>query len=205
MTSEPTIVAETRGAVSVIRLNNPKQKNALSGEVLDTLDRTIKELSCRPEMAVIIFTGSAAVFASGANINELRQLTPSAANEFALRGQQVFQSIVEAKPLTIAAINGHCVGGGLDFALACDLRFASAGALFRHPGATLGIVTGWGGTQRLPRLIGVAPAVELFITAKSISSQEALRLGLVTRIADPVLEYALEFACELAESREAKP
>src|SRR5688572_28491526 len=205
MKSEPAIVLETRGTISVIRLNNPSQKNALSGEVLDTLDRTVNELISRPEIAVIIFTGSSGVFASGANINELRPLTPSTANAFAFRGQRVFQNIVEARPLTIAAIHGHCIGGGLDFALACDLRFASAKALFRHPGATLGIITGWGGTQRLQRLIGVAPAVELYVTARSIDSQEALRLGLVTRIADPVIDYALEFAREMAKPREAKP
>lgn len=202
MSSEPTIVAETRGAVSLIRLNNPKQKNTLSGEVLDTLDRIVRDITRRPEVAAIMFTGSAGVFASGANINELRQLTASSANEFALRGQRVFQNIVEARPLTIAAINGHCIGGGLDFALACNLRFASADAVFRHPGATLGIITGWGGTQRLPRLIGVAPALELFTTARSVGSGEALRLGLVTRIADPVLEYAIEFAHAFAESGE---
>ena len=202
MTSEPTIVAETRGAVSVIRLSNPKQKNALSAEVLEALDRTVKEIACRSEIAAIIFTGSAGVFASGADINELRRLTASSANDFALRGQRVFQNIVEARPLTIAAINGHCIGGGLDFALACDLRFASASAVFRHPGATLGIITGWGGTQRLPQAMGVAAALELFVTARSIDSSEALRLGLVTRIADPVLDYAVEFA-QFTRSREA--
>src|SRR5687768_2410235 len=126
MTSEPTIVAETRGAVSVIRLNNPKQKNALSAEVLEVLGRTVKEIACRSEIAAIIFTGSGGVFASGANIKELRQLTPSSADGFAMRGQRVFQDIAAARQLTIAAINGHCIGGGLDFALACDLRFASA-------------------------------------------------------------------------------
>jgi|SRR5688572_19276991 len=203
MASEPAIVVETRGAVSVVRLTNPKQKNALSAEVLNILERTIKEITYRTEIAAIIFTGSAGIFASGANINELRRLTPTRAEAFAFQGQRVFQNIIEATPLTIAAINGHCIGGGLDFALACHLRFASAGARFRHPGATLGIITGWGGTQRLPRLIGAAPALELFITAKSIGSQEALRLGLITRIADPVLEHAVEFANEFADSCKA--
>lgn len=203
MRSEPTIVSETRGAVSIIQLNNPKQKNSLSAEVLETLELTVNAITSRADIAVIIFTGSAEVFASGADINELRQLTPARAIEFASRGQRVFQNIGQAEPLTIAAINGHCIGGGLDLALACDLRFASPSALFRHPGATLGIITGWGGTQRLPRLIGEAPALELFITARNISSHEAFRLGLVTRIADPVLEYATEFAQEFAQSRES--
>ena len=201
MRSEPTIVSETLGAVSIVQLNNPKQKNALRAEVLDALDQTINAMSSRAEIAVIILTGSGGMFASGADINELRRLTPASGKEFASRGQRVFENIAKAKPLTIAAINGHCFGGGLDLALACDLRFASPGAFFRHPGATLGIITGWGGTQRLPRLIGMAPAIELFITAKSIDSQEALRLGLVTRVADPVLEHAKEFAHIFAQSR----
>ena len=202
MRPEPTIVSETRGPVSVIQLNNPKQRNSLSAEVLETLELTVTAIASRAEIAVIIFTGSAEVFASGADINELRRLTPASANEFASRGQRVFQNIAQAKPLTIAAINGHCIGGGLDLALACNLRFASPTAMFRHPGATLGIITGWGGTQRLPRLIGVASALELFTTARSIDGREALRLGLVTRIADSVLEYAKEFAHEYQQSRE---
>jgi len=202
MRSEPIIVSETHGSTSVVRINNPKQKNSLNAEVLKTLEMTVDGIASRKGVAAIIFTGSAEVFASGADINELRRLTPSAANEFASRGQRVFHKIANAKQLAIAAINGHCIGGGLDLALACDLRFASRAALFRHPGATLGIITGWGGTQRLPRLIGAACALELFTTARNIDSHEAHRIGLVTRLADPVLEYALAFAGEFAQVRE---
>lgn len=202
MRSEPIIVSETHGSIFVIRINNPKQKNSLNAEVLEALELTVDAIASRKGIAAIIFTGSAEVFASGADINELRGLTPASANGFASRGQRVFHNIANAKQLTIAAINGHCIGGGLDLALACDLRFASRAARFRHPGATLGIITGWGGTQRLPRLIGAAHALELFTTARSIGSHEAHRLGLVTRIADPVLEYAREFAREFAQSRE---
>jgi enoyl-CoA hydratase len=201
MRFEPTIVSETPGAISVIRINNPKQRNSLNAEVLEALESTIDAIVSRKGCSAIVFTGSADVFASGADINELSRLTPALANEFACRGQRVFQKIASARQLTIAAINGHCIGGGMDLALACDLRFASRAARFRHPGATLGIITGWGGTQRLPRLIGEAQALELFITARSVDSPEAYRLGLVTRIADPVLEYALEFAGEFARSR----
>ena len=198
MRSEPIIVSETLGPVFVIRINNPKQKNSLNAEVLEALALELEAIRARKDIAAIILTGAADVFASGADINELSKLTPDSATEFANRGQRIFQNIVDARQLTIAAINGHCIGGGLDLALACDLRFASASALFRHPGATLGIITGWGGTQRLPRLIGAAQTLELFTTARSLRSGEAYKLGLISRIADPVLECALEFAREFA-------
>ena len=109
-------------------------------------------------------------------------------------GQQLFQTIASARQITIAAINGYCMGGALDLALACDIRLASENAVFAHPGARLGIITGWGGTQRLPRIIGKARALEFFATARRVSSQEALECGLVSRISDPVLDAALAMA-----------
>lgn len=203
MGSEPKIVSETDGPVCVIRINNPQQKNALNAEVLEQLALAIQASGSDHNTAAIIVTGAADMFASGAAINELRELSPSSAIDFARRGQRIFQTIAEAKQLTIAAINGHCIGGALDLALACDLRFASRTATFRHPGATLGIITGWGGTQRLPRLIGEAKTLELFTTGRSIDSEEAYEIGLITRIADPVLDYARQFAQEFA-GRKAK-
>ena len=103
------------------------------------------------------------------------------------------QRIADAPQLTIAAVNGYCMGGALDLALACRLRFASAGAVFAHPGARLGIITGWGGTQRLPRLVGDARALELFATARRLTSREAYEAGLVDQVCDPVLDYALAY------------
>jgi enoyl-CoA hydratase len=102
--------------------------------------------------------------------------------------------IASAKQVTIAAINGYCMGGGLDLALACDIRVASTTANFAHPGARLGIITGWGGTQRLPRVIGKARALEFFVTARTLTSKEALEIGLVNRVGDPVIDCALEFS-----------
>jgi enoyl-CoA hydratase len=195
---EPKILSASDGSVSVIRINNPRQKNALTAEVMDQLAIAVAEAASRDSNGAIIFTGAADIFASGANIQELQKLTRSDALEFAHRGQQLFQNIAKAKQLTIAAINGHCIGGGLDLALACQLRFASRTATFRHPGATLGIITGWGGTQRLPQLIGEARTLELFTTARLVGSQEALEIGLITKIADLVLDYAREFARDFA-------
>jgi enoyl-CoA hydratase/carnithine racemase len=101
------------------------------------------------------------------------------------------QTIANASQVTIAAINGYCMGGALDLALACDIRVASSTAVFAHPGAKLGIITGWGGTQRLPRIIGRTRALEMFATARRIDSKQALQAGLVTRVQDPVLPCAI--------------
>ena len=196
MTALSQIGAEHDGPICIIRINNPQQRNALNAEMLEQLALAVESVSLNQETGVIVITGADQMFASGAAINELRELDRNSAVDFAHRGQRAFQSIAAAHQLTIAAINGHCIGGGLDLALACDLRFASRTATFRHPGATLGIITGWGGTQRLPRLIGEAKTLELFTTARTIDSREAYEIGLVTRVCDPVLDHALEFGRE---------
>ncbi len=131
------------------------------------------------------------MFASGADIRELAQLDQRHALEFSRFGQKLFQTIADARQVTIAAINGYCMGGALDLALACDLRIASPQAVFAHPGARLGIITGWGGTQRLPRLIGRARSLELFSTTRAVSSQEALAIGLISNISEDVMASAL--------------
>ncbi|HEX8707137.1 MAG TPA: enoyl-CoA hydratase/isomerase family protein [Pyrinomonadaceae bacterium] len=188
------IVEEHPPSVAVIRINRAAERNSLSISTLRQLDAALSALIPRTDISSIILTGTGDVFAAGADIRELRALTPETAGEFAALGQHLFQKIAEARQLTIAAINGYCMGGGLDLALSCDLRFASSGAVFAHPGARLGIITGWGGTQRLPGLIGAARALEMFTTARRLTSAEAYSIGLVSRIADPVLDYALEFA-----------
>jgi len=192
--SSPALVTETIDSLAIVRFNRPVQRNPLSLATLQELERLTSSLFARDDIRSIVFTGSDDVFASGANIGELAQLDASAALEFSGYGQQLFQTIADAKQLTIAAINGFCFGGGLDLALACDIRVASASAVFSHPGARLGIITGWGGTQRLPRIIGRARALEFFATARRYSSDEALQMRLISRVADPVIECAMEVA-----------
>jgi enoyl-CoA hydratase len=193
METRSAVIVEIRAPSSaIVRLNRPAERNALSVSTLEELDSVVSTLIARAELSAIIFTGTSNVFASGANIRELRALTPATAQEFALRGQRLFQKIADARQLTIAAINGYCMGGGLDLALACDLRYASPDAVFAHPGARLGIITGWGGTQRLPRLIGTARALEMFATAKRVMSREAVEIGLVNMVGDPVLDCAIQ-------------
>jgi enoyl-CoA hydratase len=188
------IVTEIKDSTAVVRFNRPAQRNPLSLDRLQELKRITSALIDDEGIKVIVFTGTDDVFASGADIRELAQLDPAAALEFSRSGQKLFQTIADARQLTIAAINGYCMGGGLDLALACDIRVASKAALFAHPGARLGIITGWGGTQRLPQIIGRAHALELFTTARMLSATEALVLGLVSGVTDPVLPYALELA-----------
>jgi enoyl-CoA hydratase/carnithine racemase len=188
------LVTEVIDSIAILRFNRPARRNPLSLSTLQELKSTLSGLLPRDDVEAIILTGTNDVFASGADIGELTQLDPTAALEFSRFGQGLFQSIADARQITIAAINGYCMGGALDLALACDIRVASKAAVFSHPGGRLGIITGWGGTQRLPRLIGRARALELFATAGRYSGEAALEMGLVSRIADPVLECAIEEA-----------
>lgn len=192
--SQSAIVFETSGSVAIVRFNQPAQRNSLSKAVLHELGNVFRTTSQRDDIGSIIFTGTDDVFASGANIQELTTLDSESAHQFSKFGQELFQKIADARQVTIAAINGYCLGGALDLALACDLRVASANAVFAHPGARLGIITGWGGTQRLPRLIGKARALDFFATARRVSSQEALEIGLISQIHEPVLESAFALA-----------
>jgi len=190
----PSIIVEERGSIIILRLNRPAERNALSLSVLAELNVGISALSERTDISALIFTGTNNAFASGANIRELRALTPETARDFARRGQQLMRRIADAPQLTIAAVNGYCMGGGLDLALACDLRCAAPAAVFAHPGARLGIITGWGGTQRLAQLIGSARAFEMFLTARKVSGAEALEMGLVNRLGENALDCALEIS-----------
>lgn len=190
--NERLIVQEIEN-ICVIRFNNPKDRNPLSVTVQIELDAILSEQI--PKSKAIIFTGVADVFASGADLREIARLkTGSEVREFGLRGQRLMQKIADAPCLTIAAVNGYCFGGAFDLALACKIRIASPNALFSHPGANLGIMTGWGGTQRLPRLIGEAAALEMFLLAKRIDANEALQIGLVKEIAQDSMRVALKLA-----------
>jgi enoyl-CoA hydratase len=174
----------------VIRFNRHKERNPLSISVLETLENIIENTNLNVEK--IIFTGTGDVFASGADLREIAKVTKDTAKGFALRGQNLMNKIAGAKQMTIAAVNGYCFGGALDLALSCDKRIASPNAVFCHPGVGLGIITGWGGTQRLPRLIGEAKALEMFLTAKRISADEGLQIGLIDEIAENPLAEALD-------------
>ena len=187
--SNPLLI-ERSGPTTVITFNRPEIRSPLSVEVLEKLIDSIGNLSGSERL---IFTGVGDVFASGADLREIAMVDGSTAREFAERGQRLMGLITHFPGLSIAAVNGYCFGGALDLALSCSARIASPNAEFCHPGANLGIMTGWGGTQRLPRLIGEAPALEMFLTAKRISAPEAQRIGLIDQIADEPLAAAKVF------------
>jgi len=188
------LLTNLSGSTAIITFNRPKSRNSLSTAILVELDNLLSNLVNNPALKTLIFTGVGDVFLSGANISELSSLESETAREFSLLGQRVVKRLTDTQQLTISAINGYCMGGGLDFALACDIRLSSSSAVFAHPGARLGIITGWGGTQRLPRLIGKARAIEFFVTARRLVSHEALKIGLITRICDPVIKEAMVLA-----------
>lgn len=188
---ENAITTETNGDALIIKFIRPKARNPLSIKTLKLLYLRLDSANSNPEFNKIIFTGTDDIFASGADLREIAEVTGESAREFAMRGQSVMKKIADSPKLTIAAVNGFCFGGALDLALACKSRIASPAAVFCHPGANLGIITGWGGTQRLPRLVGEARALEMFLTAKQVGVEEALRIGLIDRIAENPLAESL--------------
>ncbi|HEX7296493.1 MAG TPA: enoyl-CoA hydratase/isomerase family protein [Pyrinomonadaceae bacterium] len=192
--SADLILIEIRDSAAIITFNQPETRNALSAEMQNCLDRIVTDVTSRIDIKTLIFTGRDNAFLAGANIRELSQLDRDSAFSFSERGQRLFQSIATARQKTVAAINGYCMGGGLDFALACDLRIATPTAEFAHPGARLGIITGWGGTQRLPRVIGRIQAIEVFARARGLDAPHALRLGLVHALDPSPVEYGLRLA-----------
>lgn len=181
------VVVEQTGEALIVRFNRPETRNPLSIDVVEQLTGTVSRAS--HDIGRMIFTGTDGVFAAGADLREIDRVSVEDAKEFARRGQELMQTIANAPFDTIAAINGACFGGGLDLALSCDVRIAAEMAEFCHPGVGLGIITGWGGTQRLPRLIGTARALDMFMTARRVSAEQALHCGLIDSIAaDPVRE-----------------
>ena len=168
----------------IVRFISPLTRNPLSTVVLELLEQIISQCKNKPSTSELIFTGIDDIFASGANLKEISKLTPDSAMKFGLRGQSLMNAIAGLEMQTTAAVKGYCFGGALDLALACQRRIASGNAVFCHPGVGLGIITGWGGTQRLPRLVGAGVASEMFFTAAQVSAKRALAIGLVDEIDD---------------------
>ena len=187
-TSDPqrTVVQQVaQQDVVILRLDSPDKTNRLTSECVGQFARIVEYLARNPHPLII--TGNAHFFSAGADLNEIAALTGPDAYDFSRAGQRLMQLIDDFPALTIAAVSGYCMGGGLDLALACDLRIAAPNAIFGHRGASLGLITGWGGTQRLPRLIGKGRALQMFCAAEKLHAKDALAIGLVNQIAeDPV-------------------
>lgn len=186
----PAILCEPHGRALVLRFNRPEIRNPLSSSTLDELEAHFTRAGINQQITTAIFTGAGNIFASGADLREVAQLTSKTALPFSRRAQNLFDRLSSSRLHTIAAVNGTCMGGALDLILACNRRIAAPDARFGHPGARLGIITGWGGTQRMPRLIGPSRALDLMLTARMIDAEEALAMGLIDEIAEDTVGTA---------------
>jgi enoyl-CoA hydratase/carnithine racemase len=175
--------------ISFLRLASVDKMNRLTRRKVIALTESIRELESFPPCAPPLVISGETNFSAGADLNEIAALTGPEAYAFSAMGQDLMHAIAAYPAPVIAAIEGHCMGGGFDLALACHRRIAAPHAVFGHRGAALGLITGWGGTQRLPRLIGKGSALELLVAAEKMSAVRALEIGLVDIIADdPVAE-----------------
>jgi len=179
----PDLLLEPRGPVTVLKVNRPDRLNALSRDTLGQIGRAVRAFADDPAQGALIVTGAGEKsFVAGADIAELAALGPAEAEEYSRSGQAVMDQIERSVKPVIAAINGYALGGGCELALACHLRLASENAVLGLPEVGLGAIPGYGGTQRLPRIIGLGRAVELIVTGRRVRADEALALGLVSRV-----------------------
>ncbi|MDO3376879.1 enoyl-CoA hydratase-related protein [Geoalkalibacter halelectricus] len=199
--SEPVLL-HTEEGIATLTINRPEVLNALNAELVESLRRHLAILDSDPRARVIILTGAGEkAFIAGADIGAMRDLDPLAARETALLAQEFLNDIERCAKPVIAAVNGYALGGGCELALACDLRVASENASFGQPEINLGIIPGWAGTQRLPRLVGKGRALEMILTGERIDAREAWRIGLVNRVVAPgeLMDEARKLALRIAE------
>jgi enoyl-CoA hydratase len=200
MTSE-TLILERDGAVALVTINRPQVLNALNDRVLSDLSAAVEALAADDAVRVVILTGAGEkAFVAGADINELAAQSPVSGRELARRGQALFRRIETMGKPVIAALNGFALGGGCELAMACTFRLAADTAQLGQPEINLGLIPGYGGSQRLPRLVGKDRAMDLILTGRRIGADEAFRIGLVTRVvpAASLLDEARKLAGELA-------
>ena len=194
------VTLERKGAVGVITMDRPEALNALNDQVLRDLDAVLDQVEQDPEILVAIVTGAGRSFVAGADIGQMSTLTAVEAKAFGAYGNGVFLKLENLTKPTIAAVNGFALGGGCELSMACDIRLASEKAKFGQPEVGLGITPGFGGTQRLARIVGVSNAMELILTAKTIRADEAKALGLVSHVypAEELMDRAMELANAIA-------
>ncbi|MGB9886016.1 MAG: enoyl-CoA hydratase-related protein [Moorellales bacterium] len=177
------VTLEVADAIALVIINNPPV-NALSAQVFEDLEAILDELYRRRDVGAVIITGAGErAFVAGADVTQFPYLDGVSGAEFSRRGQRVFDKVEDLPVVSIAAVNGAALGGGCELALVCDLRVAAENAVFGQPEVNLGVMPGYGGTQRLPRLLGAGLAKELIFTGDPITAQEAYRIGLVNRVA----------------------
>lgn len=193
------ILVETRQQIGTVTINRPDKLNALNAAVLGELETAMQRLGSDAGIRAIVITGAGRSFVAGADIGEIANASRGTLQAFAERGQAVFRAIEQTRKPVIAAVNGFALGGGCELALACHIRVASTKAKFGLPEVKLGLIPGFGGTQRLPRLVGRGPALRLILSAEPIDGTEAHRIGLADLLAEPetlmTTAYTLADAC----------
>lgn len=195
------IILEKEDYLAILTINRPKALNALNGDTLLEIEAAIKDVKADPAIKVMIVTGSGdKSFVAGADITFMLPLSPAEGRFFSDVGEKVFRQFELMEKPVIAAVNGFALGGGCELAMSCDIRLAAENALFGQPEVGLGIIPGFGGTQRLPRLIGEGRAKELTYTADTINAQEAYRIGLVNHVypLDQLMDEAKKMAKKIA-------
>ena len=189
---------EVQGAVAILTINRPEALNALNSQVLSDLDEAITKVEADDGVHAVILTGAGRSFVAGADIGEMKGFSARDGKKFGVHGGGVFLRLENLSKPVIAAVNGFALGGGCELAMSCDIRLASEKAKFGQPEVGLGITPGFGGTQRLPRIVGISKAMELILTAKVINAAEAERIGLVSAVYPP--EELMDKAMELANA-----
>ena len=179
------LLTEIKEGIGTITFNRPEALNALNQQTMDELDRVLTDWEHNKQVKGIILTGAGKAFIAGADITQFNKLNVEGARAFAERGQEVFGKCEKILKPVIAAVNGFALGGGCELALSCDFIYASSNAKLGQPEVNLGIMCGWGGTQRMPRFVGLPQARELLFSGDMISAEEALRVGLVNKVYKP--------------------
>ena len=182
MNEYSTLLFEQKGRLGIVKVNRPEALNALNETVLSELSMIFKEIEDDDSIEITILTGEGRAFVAGADIAAMKEMNTLDGRDFMIKGQAVMNQIEATTKPVIAAVNGFALGGGCELAMACDFRFASDKAKFGQPEVGLGIIPGFGGTQRLPRLVGKGMAKMLTFSAELIGGEEAYRIGLVEKV-----------------------
>lgn len=196
------VTLEKQGHVGVITMNRPEALNALNEEVLRDLNTVLDQVEADDEILVAVVTGAGRSFVAGADIGQMSTLSAVEGKKFGAFGNSVFLKLENLTKPTIAAVNGFALGGGCELSMACDIRVASEKAKFGQPEVGLGITPGFGGTQRLARIVGMSNAMEMILTARNIDANRAKEIGLVSYVvpAEELMDKALELANAIAKN-----
>jgi enoyl-CoA hydratase len=194
------LLMEVENGIAIVTINRPKSLNALNPETLAELEKCLGEIELRKDIKVVILTGSGEKsFVAGADISQMVDMTAAQGKDLGMLAHRAFNKLENIPQVTIAAVNGFALGGGCEIAMACDIRVASENAKFGQPEVNLGTMPGFGGTQRLPRIVGKGRAKELIFTGDMIDAQEAYRIGLANKVVPlaELIEYCKKMATKI--------